>query len=962
MTQQEPPGPPNQDVDCGYRKLLEAVFHGRSAASSSKGTSVGKHGHSANRVADVSGNQESNDLRRLLKQHFGYDKFRPRQEAIIANALVGRHGLVIIQTGGGKSLCYQLPAMAMEGLTLVVSPLIALMKDQVDALRAKGVPAAFINSTLNFGEIGRVQRAALAGGVKILYAAPERVTTPGFLRFLGSLPISLIAIDEAHCISEWGHDFRPDYRKLAELRARFPDTPVMALTATATERVRDDITAQLRLGDCPRFISSFDRANLNYSVLPKQRAFDYLLDLLDERRGEPAIIYCFSRRETEELAEDLTDSGHRAVPYHAGLDAETRRRAQERFIDGAVPIVTATIAFGMGIDKPDIRLVVHYSLPKSIEGYYQETGRAGRDGKPSDCVLFFSEADRSKQEYFICQMEDVAARDIAEHQLEQMVNYGHLQSCRRKYLLAYFGEAMGGESCGNCDICLSRTAKKVLSAVILTGEGFGIDYVNLVLLGKGDKRIGKFGHDQLSVYGIVDDYDQNGLRNFAEMLIERGLLAKDEGSDGVISVTLEGRDWLRGGQSSELDAQVDEALSQRKEDTADGLENRERGEGGSLLEKLQAVRQRLAEENGVPASDVLSDATLRRVATIKPANAQALLQILGVGPAKLEQYGGTFLVAIKQHEQRAEDSTGTHEVYDQSLFEKLRALRWRLAEEQGVPAFVVFGDATLSRLAAALPTTPEAMRRVSGIGPAKLEQYGDAFLAVIRDHMSDSGTPPQQGAETGGAGNNDSDINPDEALFETLKTLQSKLRADLNLPAHLFFPNSTLRAIAAAKPTTLEAMLRITGVGPAKLERYGEPFLAAIREHKQHSGVSPPKAAPQRDGTDLPEVGSLDEESYESLLDTATQFFTDRTRVLNQLRDDERALKAKLEPLVKRVGTIERQGVTISWTAERTRRRLDEDKALSELKKWMSEEEIKGLYEETRQAGHVRVRVDGNES
>ena len=604
---------------------------------------------------------DAGDLRRLLKQHFGYDEFRPRQEAIIANALAGRHGLVIIPTGGGKSLCYQLPAMAMGGLTLVVSPLIALMKDQVDALRANGVPAAFINSTLSFDELGRVQQAALAGGLRILYAAPERVSTPGFRRFLESLRVGLIAIDEAHCISEWGHDFRPDYRNLAELRSRFPDTPVMALTATATERVREDITAQLRLGDCPRFISSFDRANLTYSVRPKQRAFRRLVELLDERRGESAIIYCFSRRETERLADQLTAGGHPALAYHAGLEPETRRRAQERFIDGEVPIVAATIAFGMGIDKPDIRLVVHYSLPKSIEGYYQETGRAGRDGQPSDCVLFFSQGDRSKQEYFIQQIGDDAARDVAERQLNQVVEYGRLRTCRRKYLLAYFGEAMEGESCGRCDSCLgeyrsvdvTQPAKKILSAVIRTGEQFGIGYVNRVLLGSRDKRIGKFGHDQLSVYNIVDDYDRNGLRSIAEMLAEHGLLAKEEGSLGVMRVTPEGRAWLRGGQSLKIEVRADDSAPQgtRRGDESAGR-RKESGAAG----------------------------------------------------------------------------------YDQALFEKLRALRRRLAEEQGVPAFVVFGDTALRGLAAARPTTPNAMLQVSGVGPAKLQKYGEPFLATIREY------------------------------------------------------------------------------------------------------------------------------------------------------------------------------------------------------------------------------------
>ena len=603
----------------------------------------------------------TSDLRPLLKRSFGYDEFRPEQEAIIANALAGRHGLVIMPTGGGKSLCYQLPAMAMEGLTLVVSPLIALMKDQVDALRGNGVPAAFINSTMDFERIGRVQRAALDGKLKVLYAAPERVTTPEFLRFLDSVRVGLIAIDEAHCISEWGHDFRPDYRNLAELRGRFPKTPVMALTATATERVRDDIVAQLRLGDCPRFISSFDRANLTYAVCPKpnkQWAFDALLGLLDERRGESAIIYCFSRKETEDLALRLTGEGHPAVAYHAGLEPEVRRRAQERFIEGDVPIVAATIAFGMGIDKPDIRLVAHYSLPKSIEGYYQETGRAGRDGKPSDCVLFFSEGDRAKQQYFIQQMEDGPVRDMAERQLEQIVEYGRLRSCRRKYLLAYFGETMAGESCGRCDSCLAvyrrvdvtEPAQKILSAVVRTGERFAIFYVNRVLLGSRDKRIGRLGHDRLSVYGIVDDYDRNGLRTIAEMLVERGLLAKEEGSQGAVRVTPEGRSWLSSGQRLEMDVREDESAP-------------------------------------------------------RPA----------------------------RHSERGADERGTGG-HDEGLFQELRTLRRRLAEEQGVPAFVVFNDATLRGLSATKPTTPEAMLKVSGVGPAKVQRYGEAFLAAIREH------------------------------------------------------------------------------------------------------------------------------------------------------------------------------------------------------------------------------------
>ena len=590
----------------------------------------------------------------LLKRHFGYDEFRPGQEELISNALSGRHGLVVMPTGGGKSLCYQLPALAMGGLTLVVSPLIALMKDQVDGLRANGIAAEFLNSSLDNTTAAAVERRAQDGGVSLLYVAPERVSMPGFRRFLHTLDLRLIAIDEAHCISEWGHDFRPDYRTLSELRADFPDTPVMALTATATERVRRDIVGQLALDDCRQFISGFDRSNLTYRVQPRQAAWESLVGLLNERRGQSAIVYCFSRKETEEVAEGLTDVGHPAVAYHAGLDAETRRLTQERFIDGEVPIVAATIAFGMGIDKPDIRLVVHYALPKSIEAYYQETGRAGRDGMPGDCVMFFSEGDRAKQEFFIQQMSG-DAREAAERQLQQMVEYGRLGTCRRKYLLAYFGEAMSGDSCGNCDLCLAErqtvdvtvVAQKLLSTVIRTGERFGIAHVNNVLLGSKAARIRELGHDKLSVYSIVDDYDRNGLRDIANGLVERGLLARAGGEYPTISVTDAGREWLRSRQSLTLELRVDQANPQRQRT----LERRtvEADYDTSLFERLRALRRRLADDAGVPAFVVFSDATLRGLASAKPTGPQAMLRLSGVGPAKLERYGETFLATIREH-------------------------------------------------------------------------------------------------------------------------------------------------------------------------------------------------------------------------------------------------------------------------------------------------------------------------
>ena len=395
-------------------------------------------------------------MRELLKQHFGFDEFLPLQEEIIATVLEKRDALVLMPTGGGKSLCYQLPAMQFDGLTLVVSPLISLMKDQVDALKANGIAAAFINSTLSRRDIERVEKQAERGALKILYAAPERLALPGFQYFLSKLDVSFVAVDEAHCISVWGHDFRPDYRKLGELRRSLPDVSFLALTATATDRVREDIVGQLHLKQPERFVASFNRANLSYTVLPKQEdAFTRLEELLQGHKGESVIIYCTIRKDTEAMAARLRDAGFDAQPYHAGLEDGVRHETQDRFARDRTAIIVATIAFGMGIDKPDIRLIVHYDLPKTLEGYYQETGRAGRDGLPSDCVLFFSHDDVPMLEYFLDGIEDEVERENAFEKLGQMIEFCELQACRRRYLLRYFGEEWSGGNCGGCDFCLA---------------------------------------------------------------------------------------------------------------------------------------------------------------------------------------------------------------------------------------------------------------------------------------------------------------------------------------------------------------------------------------------------------------------------------------------------------------------------------------------------------------------------
>ena len=603
----------------------------------------------------------------LLKTHFGYDSFRPLQEEIIASVLAQNDALVLMPTGGGKSLCYQLPSLCFDGLTVVVSPLIALMKDQVDALKANGIPAEFINSTLSPAETSRIQTQAKRNQLKILYLAPERLALTGFRDFLHSLHVSLIAIDEAHCISEWGHDFRQDYRNLKSLRRDFPSVPVIALTATATEKVRKDIVAQLDLTQAQTFLSSFNRANLKYVVEPKRAAFSLLLTLLRRHQNESAIIYCFSRKDTENLAADLGANGLTALPYHAGLDTSVRRETQEKFIRDEVPIIVATIAFGMGIDKPDIRLVVHYDLPKSLEGYYQETGRAGRDGLPSECVLFYSYGDKIKQDYFIDQTEDDVERENSREKLVQMIRFCELQTCRRKYILEYFGEEWDRECCDGCDVCLTpreefdatEIVQKILSAVVRTGERFGESHINGVLRGTSNKRTRELGHDRLTVFGIASDYADSELKQIIGLLLSRGLLSKSGTKYPTLAVTQAGR-----------------ALLKRRES----------------LTLLMPKREKSAPTKSNHVSDHAST------------------------------YDGM-----------------TEVEYDEALFARLRILRKRLADERGVPAYIVFGDEPLQRMAYYFPQSLESFASINGVGSEKLARFGEEFLAVIRQHVRENG-------------------------------------------------------------------------------------------------------------------------------------------------------------------------------------------------------------------------------
>ena len=603
----------------------------------------------------------SDIMKDLLKEYFGYDAFRPLQEEIIGSVLQKRDALVIMPTGGGKSLCYQLPALSMDGVTLVVSPLIALMKDQVDALKANGIAAEFINSTLTYAEIMRVQTQARQSSLKILYLAPERLALPDFQGFLSTLKVSLVAVDEAHCISEWGHDFRPDYRTLGGLRRGMPSVPFIALTATATERVRADILTQLGLKQPQQFIASFDRPNLRYEVRPKQRAFEQLVGLLRERKGESAIIYCFSRKDTEELADSLRDEGIDALPYHAGMDAETRRRNQERFIRDEVDVIAATIAFGMGIDKPDVRLVVHQELPKTLEAYYQQTGRAGRDGLPSDCVLFYSYGDKIKQDFFINQITDASEKRGAQDKLAQVIDFCDLRTCRRRYLLDYFGDdSLSGSddagSCGNCDVCLADMeefdatviAQKILSAVIRTGERFGAGYISQVLRGSKAERVLRLGHDNLSVYGIVNDHSDGEIREICALLLDKGLLRKTSAEYATLGVTAEGRRFLNDRDTLILSRRKKQEVERETRSSRRGARDTPDYDSG-LFEQLRALRRRIASEKALPPYMVFGDATLQQMAYYIPQSEESLSRISGVGAVKLQQYGDDFLAVICEY-------------------------------------------------------------------------------------------------------------------------------------------------------------------------------------------------------------------------------------------------------------------------------------------------------------------------
>ncbi len=617
-------------------------------------------------MSNLAANVHTSALHGALKKHFGYDEFRPLQEEIIQDALNGRDVFALMPTGGGKSLCFQLPALMRDGLTLVVSPLISLMKDQVDGLQASGIPATFLNSSLDANDARSRLRGLYGNEFRLLYIAPERLMLPDFLEKAKTWNVRQIAIDEAHCISEWGHDFRPEYRQLAELRTHFPEAPLIAMTATATDRVRSDIVKQLGLKDAKCYVASFNRPNLAYRVIAKSDPLAQITAFLGEHPDESGIIYCASRKTADSLAKKLSSAGFESKPYHAGLEASERAATQEAFRRDDVRVITATIAFGMGVNKPNVRFVIHYDLPKNLEGYYQETGRAGRDGLPSDCLLLFSVGDVVKQKRFIEDKSD-AEQAIAREQLRWMIAYAETNECRRSALLRYFGEEFPSSECTGCDNCLNPResvdgtllAQKFLSCVhrvsAKEGYGFGSNHIVQVLLGEKTDGIERRGHEALSTFGIGRDESRETWQWVGRELQRLGMVDVAAGKFATLTVTPDGMNALRQRSTVTLTkpfvtarAKPRRKIRARSQQPCDE----------KLFAELKTLRRRLADARNVPAYIVFSDATLREMASALPQTREEFELIPGVGERKANDFAEDFTATIREYHQKGKTPSG----------------------------------------------------------------------------------------------------------------------------------------------------------------------------------------------------------------------------------------------------------------------------------------------------------------
>jgi ATP-dependent DNA helicase RecQ len=719
--------------------------------------------------------------REILKSVWGYDAFRGVQADIVRTVAEGGNALVLMPTGGGKSLCYQVPSLLRDGVGIVVSPLIALMKDQVDALRQVGVRAAFLNSSLPPEGVREVEAALLAGDLDLLYVAPERLLLGRTLDLLERAPVALFAIDEAHCVSQWGHDFRPEYGQLGVLPGRFPHIPRVALTATADDRTRDDILRVLDLHGAPQFISSFDRPNIQYRVANKEGPKGQLLDFIrSEHPGDAGIVYCLSRKSVEETARWLVAQGVDAAPYHAGLSPRERNTAQERFLNEEGLIVAATVAFGMGIDKPNVRFVAHLDLPKSLEGYYQETGRAGRDGLPGTAWMVYGLADVVNVKRMLAQSDaPEAVKRVEADKLDALLTYCEAATCRRQLLLGYFGETLA-DPCGNCDVCLTpprvrdatREAQMALSAAIRTGNRFGAAHLTDVLLGRDTEKVRAMGHHTLPTFGVGQDHDEKTWRGLLRQLVSLGYLAAGEhhglGATGKARALLKGEATLQLREEALLPkaarAGRDRAARQGRApvDTHDQ----------PLFEALRQWRLSKAREQAVPPYVIFNDATLKTVAELRPGSLHTLGSVSGVGARKLEQYGEEVLEVVRTH------SGGP-----------------RSAPPPTEAGRGAMGNAAVLGLLRGSGSAP-AISRPPSVSPAAL--FADA--------------PPPASTE----------------VAEALRELRKNLMRETGRSAFVVFPNATLEALVERQPRTLADLHGLPGLGEKRIEAYGNRIVDAV--------------------------------------------------------------------------------------------------------------------------------------
>jgi ATP-dependent DNA helicase RecQ len=618
--------------------------------------------------------EEKDALKERLKQIFGYSQFRGNQETIIRNLLDGKNTFVIMPTGAGKSLCYQLPAMMREGLAIVISPLIALMKNQVDQMNAYGVNARFLNSTLSKGEITRLKKDCMNGVVKLLYVAPESLNKEETIEFLKKVNVSFVAIDEAHCISEWGHDFRPEYRRIKTMIHNLGDMPVIALTATATPKVQLDIQKNLQMEEADVFISSFNRKNLFYEVRPKKETKKQLIKFLKDNKGKSGVIYCLSRKKVEEIAQLINVNGFRAAPYHAGLDPDVRMKNQDDFLNEEVDIIVATIAFGMGIDKPDVRFVVHYDVPKSLVGYYQETGRGGRDGLEGHCLMFYSHNDLNKLEKFN-KDKPVQERENARVLLQEMEYYAESPVCRRRQLLHYFGEEYTQENCGMCDNCVhprerfdgTDAVKLVIATAKKTNERFGLNHLVHVIRGVEDEYVKSYGHFDLDVFGKGADEDADYWKSVIRQALIYQYLEKDIDNIGVLKITDKGLAFLKRPHTIELarDHDFTTAVDEEEESTEKPVINK--SYDTKLFEMLKTLRKKIAKEKSLPPFVIFQDPSLEEMATTYPTTNDELAQVNGVGMGKVNKFGKEFLAVIRKYVDENDIETANEVVIKSSV-------------------------------------------------------------------------------------------------------------------------------------------------------------------------------------------------------------------------------------------------------------------------------------------------------